>query len=327
MKTQLILVAAGGFLAACCLGALALLAAENAPRFTGIQALTNKEIALTLSVSNGLALRIDTSSNLTEWAALVTLPGTNLTLQHTDTATPYLSQRFYRAEQLSGTNFLTGDHLATTNGDVVIHPVNHAAFVLRWQDKMIYNDPGNSAARFAGLPRADLILISHSHSDHFNTSVIDTVRGADPLLIVPQDVFGRLTAAQRAIAIVLGYSGSTNVLGLTVTAVPAFNSNHSPLGFGNGYVLTIGGRRLYASGDTGDMAEIRALTNIDVAFVCINLPFTMDVPTAASVVRAFRPQVVYPYHYSPSTPTTDLNDFKRRIGQDLGIEVRLRKWY
>jgi L-ascorbate metabolism protein UlaG (beta-lactamase superfamily) len=305
---------------------LANLAAQVAPQFTTIDRLTNREIRLQLSAPAGQNYRLDTSTNLPAWDPLVTLTGVTATLQHTDSAAPYLRTRYYRAEQLTGTNILTGDYLVTTNGEVLIHPVNHAAFVLRWQDKMIYNDPGNSATRFTGLPRADLILISHSHGDHFNIGVIDAVRGQNARLIVTQDVYGRLTASQQPLAIVLGYGASTNVLGLTVEAVPAFNANHSPLGFGNGYVLTIGGRRIYASGDTGDMTELRALPNIDVAFLCMNLPFTMDVTTAASLVRAFQPKVVYPYHYS-QTPAADLGLFKRLVGADLGIEVRLRNWY
>src|SRR5207247_2102709 len=124
---------------------------------------------------NGLAHRIDASTNLPFWAGLVTLPGTNTTLQHIDTATPYLSQRFYRAEQLSGTNVLTGDHLSTTNGDVIIHPVGHASFVMSWNGKMIYNDPTNGAAPYQSFPRADLILVSHSHGDHFSATTISAV--------------------------------------------------------------------------------------------------------------------------------------------------------
>ena len=80
------------------------------------------------------------------------------------------------------------------------------------------------------------------------------------------------------------------------------------------------------SGDTGSVPEMRSLTNIDVAFICMNLPYTMNVADAASAVREFRPKVVYPYHYSPSSPISDLNDFKRRVGQDVGVEVRFRKW-
>lgn len=302
------------------------LAAQVAPSFTVIQPLTNREIRLQLSAPAGQNYRIDASTNLPSWNSLITLTGVTTSLQYTDSAAPYLSARYYRAEQLTGTNILTGDHLNTTNGDVLIKPINHAAFVLRWQDKMIYNDPGNTSSRFTGLPKADLILISHAHGDHFNTSVIDSVRNATAPIIVPQDVYGRLTTPQKAVAVVLGYGSSTNILGMTIEAVPATNSNHLP-GLGNGYIMNIGDKRIYASGDTSDIPPLRVLPNIDVAFVAMNLPFTMDATAAANLVRAMRPKVVYPYHYSPSTPTADLGLFKRLVGADLGIEVRLRAWY
>jgi L-ascorbate metabolism protein UlaG (beta-lactamase superfamily) len=110
--------------------------------------------------------------------------------------------------------------------------------------------------------------------------------------------------------------------------VYAFNSNHSPLGFGNGYVLTIADKRIYISGDTGDAPEIRALTNIDVAFLCMNIPFTMTAKDATNAVRAMRPKVVYPYHYrDQSNAITNAATFKKWLGTDLGIEVRLRAWY
>jgi L-ascorbate metabolism protein UlaG (beta-lactamase superfamily) len=317
-------------LAACCLGSFVPLIAQIAPRFTGIQPLTNKEIALILSVSNGIVHRIDTSSNPPAWSPLVTLPGAISSLQHTDSAAPYLSRRFYRAEQLSGANVLTGDYLVTTNGDVVIHPLGHATFVMSWEGKMIYNDPTNGAAPYASFPRADLILVSHAHTDHFNSSTIDAVRGSNAVIIAPQAVYNGLSTTLRSLTIVLTNGAATNVMGLTVQAVPAYNltTTYHPRGVGNGYVLTIGGKRIYMSGDSEDIPEMRTLPSIDVAFVCMNLPYTMPVTSAVSAVRDFRPKVIYPYHYKNQDGTfADLNDFKRRVGQDLGIEVRLRKWY
>ena len=310
------------------LGFAAWLTAQETSQFTFIRTLTNKEIWLRLSAPTGLNYRIDVSSDLPSWNSLVTLPATSL--QHTDSAAPYFSQRYYRAEQLSATNAFAGDHVVTANGEVVIRPLNHATFVMKWQEKMIYNDPVSAAGPFTGLPKADLILVSHSHSDHFSTTTIDAVRGSNAVIVAPQAVYNSLTTAQKNIAIVLANGDSTSVLGLNIEAVPAYNltsSNH-PLGVGNGYVLTIGGKRIYMSGDSEDIPEMRALQNIDVAFVCMNIPFTMPVDKAASAVREFRPKVIYPYHYRNQDNTlANLADFKRRIAQDLGIEVRLRKWY
>lgn len=319
-----------GCAVACGLASLALLRAQS--NSISIQGLTNREKRLQVSTATGGVYRIYTASNLpAAWSPLVTLSGAPASLVHTDSAAPYLPSRFYESAALNGTNDLTGDHLSTTNGDVVIHPLYHASFVMSWNGKIIYNDPDDAAAyesTYAGLPKADLILISHSHSDHLSTNKIDAVRGTNAIIITPQGVYTNLTAPQRAITTVLGYGASTNVLGLTVEAVPAYNGNHNPPGFGNGYVLTVGGRRIYISGDTGNQPEVRALPNIDVAFLCMNTPFTMSALEATNAVRAMRPKIVYPYHYRNSDNiTTNAATFKQWLGQDLGIEVRLRKWY
>lgn len=323
-----------GLLALCIVTALAFMndvrnvAGQTDPAFQGIQVLTNKEVRLQLSTVPGQNYRIDVSTMLPQWQPLITLTGVTTSLQHTDSAAPYLDTRFYRAEQISGPDILTGDYLTTTNGNVIFHPVGHASFVFSWEGLMIYNDPTNGAPPYAGFPRADLILISHNHGDHFSASTIDSVRDPNGMVIAPLQVYSSLTTAQRAFTGVLTNGMTTNVFGLHIEALPAYNGNH-PRGNGNGYVLTIGGKRIFIPGDTGDIAEIRALQNIDVAFLCIN-SFTMSVTDAVNSVRAFRPKVVYPYHYrnSVNPPSyADLIDFKRRVGQDLGIEVRLRKWY
>ena len=308
-------------------GAVAAFGQSNL-QFTGIQVLTNKEVALTLGLSNAPFYRIETSSNLAPWQALVTLPGSGTSLAHTDSAAPYLNHRLYRAELLNDTNTLSGDHLTTSDGDVVFHPIRHATFVMTWQGKTIYNDPTNAAAPFPGLPKADLILVTHVHTDHFNGQTLDAVRGPNCVIVTSQNVYNSMSTALRGITKVLGYGGTTNVTGINIEAVPAYNPVYHPYGTGNGYVLTTGGKRIYIAGDTGDVTEMRTLSNIDVAFIPMNLPYTMSTSNAAAIVRDFLPKVVYPYHFKNQDQTlADLNDFKRRVGQDLGIEVRLRKWY
>jgi L-ascorbate metabolism protein UlaG (beta-lactamase superfamily) len=129
---------------------------------------------------------------------------------------------------------------------------------------------------------------------------------------------------------VLPNGASTNLLDLTIEAMPAYNLTASlhAKGAGNGYVVALGGKRIYLSGDTEDIPEMRALRDIDVAFVSMNLPYTMSVPKAVSAVREFRPKVVYPYHYrNADRSLADLEGFKQQVGTDLGIEVRLRPWY
>ncbi len=318
---------------ALCLGPSSELAAQSPPEFTEIRPLTNKEVRLQLTAPPGRGYRIDAATNPAAWSSLVTLTGATTSLLHTDASAAYQPTRFYRAEQLSLSNLVTGDHLTTTEGDVVIHPLYHASTLLTWNGKVIYVDPDDDAAyepTYLGLPKADLILVTHTHGDHFSSGKIETLRRTNALILVPQAVYTGLTAAQKTNAIILTNSMATNVLGLRVEAVPAYNSNH-PLGSGNGYVITMGGRRLYFSGDTGNVPEIRALPAIDVAFLCMNTPFTMTPSEATNVIRAMRPRIVYPYHYrngsGATATTTNAAFFKQVLGTDLGIEVRLRKWY
>jgi len=313
-------------------GCLECLHAQTGLQFTGLQPLTNKETRLTFTAPVGHSYRIDATTNASDWAGLVTFP-TNATtsLQYTDSAAPYLPVRFYRAAQLTGSNIVSGDHLPSAAGDVIIHPLFHASFVMQWNGKVIYNDPdddGQYLAAYQGLPKADLVLVSHDHGDHFSGPQIDAVRGPNALIVVPPYVFNNnLSAAQKLSAIALTNGASTNVLGLTIEAVPAYNSNHPP-GRGNGYVLTLGDRRIYISGDTGNTTNLQALTNIDVAFLCMNQSFTMNASAATNAVRAFRPKIVYPYHYRESGGAmTNAPLFKQWLGTGLGIEVRLRKWY
>lgn len=302
------------------------LTVQSATNFTDIQRQSNGDVVLQLPAPVGQHYRIDTSTNLQLWESLVTARSTGM-ITHTDSAARYFGQRFYRATEVTGTNILTGDHLVTTNGEVVVHPINHASFVMSWNGKMIYNDPVGGAPPYQGLAKADLILVSHGHSDHYDNTTLDAVRGPNVRIIAPQAVYNGMTATLKALTTVLANGSSTTVMGLTVDAVAAYNSYH-PQGTGNGYILTIGGKRIYMSGDTGDIAEMRALANIDVAFVCMNVPYTMSVIQASSAVRAFRPRVVYPYHYRNQDNTiADLNAFRQQVGSDLGMEVRLRTWY
>ena len=316
MKTVFCLVAVTG------LGLAASRAAEPALEFSSLRKLTNSEMLLRLSVSTGSYCRIDASTNLAQWNGFVTLWNAGVT-QHTDSAAPFLRSRYYRALTLPGTNIVTGDHLVTTNTEVVIYPGNHAGLALLWVGRMIYVDPVTNV--FRGLPPADLILLTHAHADHLNTTTLNAVKGLNAVIIAPQAVKTALPANLQTITTVLTNSASTNWLGVLVEAVPMYNlsSGYHPKGAGNAYVLTLDGRRVYISGDTDNTPEVRALTNIDVAFLCMRPPYSMDVTTAASAVRAFRPRVVYPYHYLGN----DVNLFKQLVGTDLGIEVRLRSWY
>lgn len=290
------------------------------------QVLAHGEVALRLATTAGQTYRLETSRNLGDWAALVTFRGAP-TVEQVDSTLPRDAARFYRARQLDDPAAFTGDHLATTNGDAILRPLNHASLVLQWNGLTIYVDPVAAAGPFTASPKADLILVTHGHGDHLDAGSLNGLRKTETVILAPTAVQGTFSATLKALTMRLDNGGQTNVLGLTVEAVPAYNGNH-PRGSGNGYVLNLGGRRVYLSGDTGPMVELQALTDIDVAFVCMNVPYTLTVAQAVGAVRAFRPRVVYPYHYRNADGTfADLNEFKRQVAADPGAEVRLRPWY
>ena len=166
-----------------------LLAQTNAT-FAPLQVLTNQEVLWSLQAPTGVYCRVETSLNLTQWQGLAVLrsAGTN---QQVDSGAPFLPQRFYRAVQLPGTNWVTGDCLATTNGDVMIHPLRHAGLLMTWNGTAIYVDPTNA---FPDLPRANLILLTHDHGDHFNQAVISNVMSTPVALVAPPVVYNKLSS-------------------------------------------------------------------------------------------------------------------------------------
>lgn len=319
-------------LAAFAFGSIAL--AQDA-RFTNMNRLTNGQVLFQTVAPPGVEFRIETTTNLAgsnalrwDWLSTFSSLGVN---QHTDAASVSANARLYRAERLSGSNVFTGDRLSTTNGDLIIRPLYHASLIMSWNGIVIYSDPDNDAAfesRYAGLPQGDLILVTHEHGDHYSTAKLTSLRKAGGLIVVPQAVYNRTDfAGFRPNAIALQYGQATNVMGLSILAVAGYNGNHAP-GVNNCYVLTMGGKRIFISGDTGDTSEMRALTNVDVAFLAMNMPFTMNWISATNNIRAMRPKVVYPYHYRDSGNTyTNPPLFRQHLGTDLGIEVRLRNWY
>ena len=314
---------------------LGVMAFAQDARFTNLNRLTNGQVSFQFVAPAGVEYRIETATNLTSsnalrWDWLSTLSSTGVN-QQADAAAASASARLYRAERLSGSNVFTGDRLTTTNGDLVFRPLYHASLVMSWNGLIIYSDPDDDTAfesRYAGLPQGDLILVTHEHGDHYATPKLTSLRKAGGTIVVPQKVYNRSDfAGFRPNAIALHYGQTTNVMGINILAVPGYNGNHTYTN-NNCYVLTMGGKRIFLSGDTGDTAEMRALTNIDVAFLAMNTAFTMNWMSATNNIRAMRPKVVYPYHYrDPGNIFTNPPLFKQHLGTDLGIEVRLRNWY
>lgn len=222
----------------------------------------------------------------------------------------------------------TLDRIPTPNGDLVVYPIHHATLALEWNRKTVCIDPVGGAGRFAGLPKPDLILITHTHGDHFDPATLDALGAAASTIVAPPAVAEKLPAPLRGRTTVLTNGANATAAGIRVEAVAAYNAtperkNYHARGQGNGYVLSFDACRVYVSGDTEDIPEMRALKGIDVAFICMNLPYTMTVEQAASAVAAFQPRIVYPYHSRGS----DLDRFKESASKTAGVEVRLRNWY
>lgn len=218
---------------------------------------------------------------------------------------------------------------STSAGTVKITPVRHASMMIEAGGKVIQVDPWSqdTEARYAAMPKADLILITDFHGDHMDPHAISWVKKAGTKIIAPEVVTSSLKTGS-----VIRNGETQTWEGWTIEAVPMYNftAGRGPgpgkffhdKGRGNGYVLTYGGKRFYISGDTEATPEMKALKNIDVAFVCMNLPYTMPPQEAAAGVRAFAPKIVYPYHYRGS----DLKVFEDAL-KGSGVEVRIRNWY
>ena len=225
------------------------------------------------------------------------------------------------------------DQITTKKGPLTVQPITHGSVVLTWNGKTIYVDPYGGVEAYAGLAAPDVILITDIHGDHLDPKTLAGLSVSKALMVVPKAVAEKLPAEYKPQVRILGNGQKLDTLGMTVAAIPMYNlpeaadAPHTK-GRGNGYVLGLGGKNVYLSGDTEDIAEMRALKDIDVAFVCMNLPYTMDVNQAAQGVLAFKPAIVYPYHYRGQNGLSDVASFKTQVNAaNKKIDVRLRNWY
>jgi L-ascorbate metabolism protein UlaG (beta-lactamase superfamily) len=220
----------------------------------------------------------------------------------------------------------------TKIGPLTIQPIQHASLILTVHGITIYADP-SGADNFKGMTAPDIILITDIHGDHFDVKTIDAIKKESTLLIVPQVVADKLSDADKTHLVILKNGDQTTQSGISISAIPMYNLPESPTamhtkGRGNGYILNIGGKLIYISGDTQGIPEMRSLKNIDIAFICMNLPYTMDIKEAADAVLEFKPKIVYPYHYRGKDGLSDVNAFKSLVeAGNKNIEVRLRNWY
>lgn len=217
--------------------------------------------------------------------------------------------------------------------DIKITPIAHATAVLEWESITIYVDPVGGAAAFENHKKPDLILITDIHGDHFSLETLQALDTKDAKIIVPQAVADKLPAEFTPQIDVLYNGEEKERFGIVIEAIPMYNLRPEALKFhekgrGNGYVLHMGKQRIYFSGDTEDIPEMRKLKNIDKAFVCMNLPYTMTPESAANAVLEFKPKQVYPYHYRGKPDFSDVAKFKTLINQgDPSIEVIQLDWY
>jgi len=215
------------------------------------------------------------------------------------------------------------DVIETSAGDLTITFIGHGTLMFQHGGKVIHVDPVGREGDYSSLPDADLILVTHEHGDHLDPEAIKEIQKPETSIVVSRSCEGRLDGAS-----VLGNGEEINILGLRIQAVPAYNLIHTrsegqpfhPKGDGNGYVITFGGTRVFVAGDSENTPEIKSLEDIDVAFLPMNLPYTMTPEMVADAATAFRPRVLYPYHFGE----TDTGELIRLLADEAGIEVRVR---
>ncbi len=227
------------------------------------------------------------------------------------------------------------DTFTTAKGLLVVNPVYHGSLWMKWNTLTIAVDPYGGAERYAAMGKPDIVLITDIHGDHMDSSTLVNLDLSKATLVVPQAVQEKLVKILPAGTKMewLANGGTKTLQGIHISALPMYNLPDTPgirhpKGRGNGYILEMGGKKVYISGDTEDIPEMRTLKGIDIAFVCMNQPYTMDIKQAASAVLEFKPAIVYPFHYRGQGGFSDVEEFARLVkAGSQPIDVRLRKWY
>ena len=222
----------------------------------------------------------------------------------------------------------------TEEGPITVHPVHHASFVMETPSRVIYVDPVGEPSLYDDFPEPDLILITHEHGDHYNAETLQELAVGKTQILTNMAVYDMLPSDLQMKSQQVANGESIDVSGLMIEAIPAYNTTEGRLDFhpegrDNGYLFEIGGRRIYIAGDTEGTEEMRALENIFLAFVPMNLPYTMDAEQAADAVGEFQPAYVYPYHYRGGDGgTQDPEAFATMLGENgAETEVLMGDWY
>ncbi len=216
------------------------------------------------------------------------------------------------------------DVINTTGGPAEITFIGHGSLMIAYQGKVIHIDPYSKLTDYSVLPKADVILITHEHGDHLDQKAIQAIKKENTQIYCTEKCSGSLPGAK------VMHNGDSQLFGpFKIDAVPAYNlvngpqagMVYHPKGQGNGYILTLGDKRIYIAGDTENTPEMKALKNIDIAFLPMNLPYTMTPEMVADAVKAFKPRILYPYHYGETDPQKLIDLLKN----EKGTEIRIRK--
>ncbi|MBN2214840.1 MAG: MBL fold metallo-hydrolase [Bacteroidales bacterium] len=218
------------------------------------------------------------------------------------------------------------DTISTSDGDLIISFIGHASLIFEFKNLTIHIDPVMQEGDYSKMPKADLIVITHEHSDHFDLTAIKHLTKKETKLIVTGECVHSTEYLSNAE--ILKNGDKTTYNGIRVEAVPAYNIKHKrhdgnpfhPKGSGNGYILTFGDKKVYIAGDTENIPEMKALTGIDIAFLPMNLPYTMTPEMVADAARTFKPKILYPYHYG----NTNTRDLINLLKDNPETEIRIR---
>lgn len=227
----------------------------------------------------------------------------------------------------------TADNSQRIEKEIKIIPISHATAVIEYDDLVIYLDPVGGQEAFKAQKKPQLVLITDIHGDHLSFETLKELDLYGSVLVAPKAVIDEFPDDFKPMHKVLNNGESTIINNINIEAVPMYNLREEALKFhqkgrGNGYVINLGGERTYISGDTEDIPEMRTLKNIDKALVCMNLPYTMTVESAASAVLDFKPKQVYPYHYRGTDGFSDVEEFKNLVNKtNPEIEVVQLNWY
>lgn len=225
---------------------------------------------------------------------------------------------------VSGQEGFETDVFKTSAGDLNITFIGHGTLMFTFGGKTIHVDPWSRLADYSKLPKADMIILTHEHRDHLDLKALSIIR-TEKSVVVLTDACARQVQG----GIVMENGDVKSIEGLKIEAVPAYNIVHKrkdgspfhPKGIGNGYVINFGDKRVYVAGDTENIPEMKELREIDIAFLPMNLPYTMTPEMVADAAKAFKPKILYPYHYGK----TDTSELVELIKDTRDIEVRIRR--